>query len=504
MDNEDRFYIVDGESLPLTRLPSARLVVPINRDHLSPVAARLARSSRLTMATAAPRHVIVVRGDANKLEEIRHDKDIRCTRSAFLDAHGHELFLTDEVLVRFAETLDDTARRELCRKLNCIVVSDTKDIWRIRVEDTDDDAPLDVSNLLSAEPGVVFAEPNALQAATYAAEPQLSDAWFQTQWHLHNIGQKGVTIGADVRALTAWAITTGSPSIPMAVHDNGIDINHPDLIKNIDPGKELDNDDNDASNNDGPYGTTYACVIAAVRNDQGVVGIASGCRIVPLRIAGAHTWEVWADTFDWAAAHGDIISCSWSISRNSTFSESIKKAVREGRGGKGISVFCATGDGFSSVLSYPANLSETIGVGSSGNEGMRAPYSPYGDGIDFIVPSNDGTLGIETTDVCGTFRYNPKPNGDYSNVADVSDFGGISSATPLAAGVAALMLSVNNNLTAEQVRAIMRDTCEKIDQSNGNYDGRGWSAQYGYGRLNAAAAVKRAQELILLRVRGIV
>jgi hypothetical protein len=57
-----------------------------------------------------------------------------------------------------------------------LVVSDTKDIWRIRVEDTDDDTPLDVANVLSAERGVDCAEPSTLQAATYAAEPQPSDS----------------------------------------------------------------------------------------------------------------------------------------------------------------------------------------------------------------------------------------------------------------------------------------------------------------------------------------
>jgi subtilisin family serine protease len=154
------------------------------------------------------------------------------------------------------------------------------------------------------------------------------------------------------------------------------------------------------------------------------------------------------------------------------------------------------------MLSYPANLPETIGVGSITNEDTRAFCSQYGDGIDFVAPSSGETLRIEPTDVCGAFGHHPQPDGDDCKAVDASGFGGASSATLLAAGVAALMLSVNNYLTAEQVRAILRDTCEKIDQANANYNGRGWSAQYGYGRINAAAAVKRAQELIKPRARG--
>ncbi len=503
MDKETRFYIVGGKAYSLKRLHSARLVVPARNHHPGHVAARLARSSRLAIETAVPKNILVVRGEPNKLEDIRSYGDVHCTRSAFLDAHGHELFLTDEVLVRFAGGTDDAARRALCGKLNCTVVDDTKNIWRIRVADTHEDAPLDVVNALAEERGVDFAEPNVLQAAVYAAASLPGDTLFQNQWHLHNTGQSQGVVGADVKALIAWEITTGSSRIRVVVHDSGVDINHPDLQANMDPGKDFDNDDDDASNNLGPHGTACAGVITAVGNDQGVVGIAPGCRIVPLRAAGAHTWAVWAETFDWAAARGEIISCSWRLSSNQTLSEAIKKAAREGRGGRGIPIFFATGNDGTDGLSYPANLPETIAVGASTNEDIRADYSQYGDGIDFVAPSSGGTLRIETTDVQGGFGYNPQPGGDYCRASDASGFGGTSSATPLAAGVAALMLSVNNNLTAEQVRAIMHDTCDKIDEATANYDRRGWSAHYGYGRINAAAAVKRAQELLTLRKRRI-
>ncbi|PON13343.1 hypothetical protein C2W62_34840 [Candidatus Entotheonella serta] len=315
MDKETCYYIVDGQSRLLKRLHSARLVVPARNFHHSHVAARLARSSRLAMATEVPKNTLIVRGEPNKLEEIRRYRDVHCTRSAFLDENGYELFLTDEVLVHFAHTTHDAARRELCRQFNCLVVDDTKATWRIRVVDTDEDAPLDVANALAQVPEVDFAEPNALQSATYAALAPPSDTLFQNQWHLHNTGQGGGAEGADVKALAAWDMTTGSADIRVVVHDSGVDIRHPDIQANINPGKDFDNDDDDASNNSGPHGTACAGVIAAVGNNEGVIGVAPGCRIVPLRAAGAHTWDTWAETFEWAAQHGDIISCSWSIDR---------------------------------------------------------------------------------------------------------------------------------------------------------------------------------------------
>ncbi|ETW92844.1 MAG: hypothetical protein ETSY1_41855 [Candidatus Entotheonella factor] len=493
MDTETRFYMVEGEPVRLTRQRSARLVVPASDSHHYHVAARLARSSRLAIDTTVPQHYLVVRGDPSKLEDIRHDQNIQCTRSAFLDADGHELFLTNEILVRFADTLDHAARHNLCRNLNCDIVDTSRPIWRIRTTDPHEDAPLDTANKLAEERGVDFAEPNALQAAAYASTLRLGDL-FANQWHLHNTGQAGGKAGADVRALEAWKITMGSPDVRIVVHDNGFDINHPALIANMASGKDFDDFGSGSNPAFKPHGTACAGIISAVGND-GVMGIAPGCRLVPLRAASAHTWDVWAQTFDWAAAHGDIMSCSWSLSRNHVLTAAIRRAASQGRSGKGMPIFCAAGNGGHSRLRYPASLAETIAVGASTNEDVRAPYSQYGEGIDFVAPSSGGTLRIETTDLRGKGGYKPQPDGNYCKATDGSGFGGTSAAAPLAAGVAALMLSVNPYLTIEQVRAIMRSMCDKIDPAKANYNNRGWSDQYGYGRINAAAAVQRARGL---------
>ena len=235
--------------------------------------------------------------------------------------------------------------------------------------------------------------------------------------------------------------------------------------------------------------------MAAAHNEQGVVGIAPNCTIIPLRAAGAHTWATWAKTFEWAAEHGDIISCSWTISPNNTLSSAIKKVISSGRNGKGIPVFFATGNDFTSSIGYPASMAETIAVGASTNQDRRASYSNYGQGIDFVAPSSGGTRRIETTDIQGSNGYNRNPgtSGDYCEGEDNSGFGGTSAATPLAAGVAALMLSVNPSLTANEVRKILRETAIKIDPVNGRYDANGWSEQYGYGRIDAAKAVLAAK-----------
>jgi subtilisin family serine protease len=501
MKEGKKFYSVDGKQLPLNRVNSARFVTPA-KSNLSHVGARLSRSTRLGITTEAPSNCLVVRGDVNKLEEIRHYSDVECTRSVFTDESGLELVLTNDVLVKFNDKIGDDARHELCKKMHCNVIDATDDIWRIRVLDLDDDAPLDIANKLSDEKEVVFAEPNFLQRAEYAAVTPPTDTFFPNQWHLHNTGQGGGKVGADVNALEAWEITYGSSNIRVVVHDSGVDIKHPDLKANIGPGWDFDNDDSDASNKWGPHGTACAGVIAAANNGKGVVGIAPGCKIIPLRAAGALSFSDWAKTFEWAAKNGDIISCSWGISPSNILSEAIKKVIKEGRNGKGIPVFFATGNDGPVPIGYPASLPETIAVGASSNRDLRSDYSQCGAGIDFVAPSSGGETGtrrIETTDIQGVYGYNPKAGeaGNYCKTEEDSGFGGTSSATPLAAGVAALMLSVNPALTAEQVRTIMQETAVKIAPANANYDSKGWSNYYGYGRIDAAKAVKAANALAL-------
>jgi subtilisin family serine protease len=209
-----------------------------------------------------------------------------------------------------------------------------------------------------------------------------------------------------------------------------------------------------------------------------------------LRAAGAHSFEVWADTFDWAAQRGRIISCSWSITPNNTLSEAIRDAVDND-----VTVFCATGNDGTPFISYPASMAETIAVGASTNRDVRSNYSQFGDGIDIVAPSSGGTLRVETTDVQGVNGYNKvnSPAGDYCNANAPDGFGGTSSATPLAAGIAGLILSVNPELTPAEIREILHATADKIDKPNADYDANGWSSQYGFGRVNAAAAVQRAR-----------
>ena len=135
------------------------------------------------------------------------------------------------------------------------------------------------------------------------------------------------------------------------------------------------------------------------------------------------------------------------------------------------------------ALQYPATHPAVFAIGASTDADRRADYSAYGAGLEFLAPSSGGWNDVITTDLTGADGY---ASGDY-----VHDFGGTSASCPLAAGIAALMLSVEPLLTVSEVRGLLRESCDKI--GGVAYDANGWNALYGHGRVNARRAVVAAR-----------
>ncbi|WP_196219731.1 S8 family serine peptidase, partial [Microcystis aeruginosa] len=192
-------------------------------------------------------------------------------------------------------------------------------------------------------------------------------------------------------------------------------------------------------------------------------------------------------TGTWRA--GDILNNSWGGGAfSSAISSAFTWASTSGRNGKGAISYIATGNGFGAPVSFPANLSSTIpgviAVGASTNLDQLASYSNVGPQVDFVAPSSGGTARIVTTDRTGADGYS---SGDYTSTG-TDGFGGTSSATPLSAGIGALILAQDPNLTAAQVRGLMRNTTDLIGPVA--YDNKGFNTQYGYGRVNANTAIR--------------
>jgi subtilisin family serine protease len=245
------------------------------------------------------------------------------------------------------------------------------------------------------------------------------------------------------------------------------------------------------------HGTPCAGVVAAAGVDGGSVGAAPGCRILPVKVFHADeladSGRV-ADAIRFAASIADILSCSWSGGFSPDVQLALADAGQIGRGGKGSAIFCATGNGNGRPVAFPASDINAIGVGASTDRATLASYSNVGPEVALVAPSSGGTRGIFTTDVSSRergFNIGLADRGGADGL-HTNAFGGTSSATPLAAGVAALVLSVNPELTRSDLRSVLTSTADKIGSG---YDANGHSPKFGFGRINAGKAVAAAKDL---------
>ncbi|WP_159293788.1 S8 family serine peptidase [Microcystis aeruginosa] len=391
---------------------------------------------------------------------------------------------------------------------------------------------LATANALQSDRRFQWASPNFYQQRERFFIP--NDPLFGNQWHLNNTGQVGGTPDADVDAPEAWDVNAGgSSNVVVAVIDDGMQLNHPDLQLFINTGEiagnGIDDDGNGwiddvngwdftsggiGDNNPGPsvpddaHATAVAGVAAGRGNNTlGVTGMAYNSRLLPVRIflGGSATSDAniasaiyyaagrtASGTGTWRA--GDILNNSWGGGGfSSAISSAFTWASTSGRDGKGAISYIATGNGFGAPVSFPANLSSTIpgviAVGASTNLDQLASYSNVGPQVDFVAPSGGptygGTANIVTTDRTGADGYNS--TSDYTTTG-ADGFSGTSSATPLAAGIGALILAQDPSLTAAQVRGLMRNTTDLIGPVA--YDNKGFNTQYGYGRVNANTAIR--------------
>lgn len=437
-------------------------------------------------------------------------KDIVLTAfPMFMDDDQTHLSATDELIIRLkSEVSPDLLDQLLTLSHTELVRSHRFDplTYLLQITDpTQTDAFQAAASLLATDI-VNDAEPNFV----VFAEKHTSDAHFSKQWSIENTGQLNGRSDADMDVTEAWKITTGCETIKVAVLDIGVDLNHPDLIPNLLEGFDVYDTTKGGYTGGDPHGTACAGIIgAAANNDIGIAGIAYDSKIIPIRvgynqccdendneyIVTSHLLVAEAIEWAWDTAEADILSCSWGGTGNSfTTSAAIERATTRGRGGKGCPILFSTGNNNQKLVSYPANLPNTIAIGASNVCDERKSLtscdnfpewgSNYGSELDFVAPGMD----IATTDISGFEGY---VTNDY-----LFGFGGTSSACPQVAGVLALMLTVNPELTAVESRRILSETCDKVGnynyRNNVNYPYGTWHEEMGYGRINAERAVKAA------------
>lgn len=341
---------------------------------------------------------------------------------------------------------------------------------------------------------------------------------FPGQWHLKKTTVDGTVVDAHARVEAAWSLADGT-GVTVAVIDDGVDLDHEEFRSG---GKIVAPRDVTLSNaNPRPgFGDRHGTACAGVACADGLVGasgVAPRAALIPIRLASGLGSQQEADAFVWAAQKGaDVISCSWGpedgdwrdpndplhqqvVPLPDSTRLAIDFAVNQGRGGKGCVICFAAGNGNEPVDNDGyASYGKVMAIAACNDLSKKSAYSDSGNAVWCSFPSNETVLprlttGIWTTDNMGPSGYNPGQTtkgdaaGHYTN-----GFGGTSSACPGAAGVAALILSRNPGLRWDEVREVLKNSCDRIDTAGGNYDASGHSPKYGYGRVNAKRAVELA------------
>jgi subtilisin family serine protease len=430
--------------------------------------------------------------------------------------------LTDEIVVKLKASSSYKQLEELALQNKCII---EKDKWVsayqyvLSVSKTSELNSLQTANLFYETGLFDYAVPDfVIMNAFHSNDPYFSD-----QWGLKNTGQYSGTAGIDIKIESAWTITEGNPNIKIAVIDNGTDLNHPDLANNLLPGFDASGNFSEGA----PvysfenHGTACSGIIGAIKdNGIGISGVAPNCKMIPIHAGDRHNKMplfYLTDAFKWVIQNGnaDVFSNSWGGGSDyPPLTDLIDSVVTYGRNGLGSVVVFASGNDDSSVI-YPASLPNVIAVGAISPKGERkSPTScdtetiwgsNYGPELNVVAP---GVL-VSATDRQGTQGYNPDDSihircggtiltNDYPNLDYTVWFNGTSAACPHVAGIAALILSVNPDLTGQQVRDIIESTAQKVRpdlytySTTSEHPNGTWNSQMGYGLVDAYAAVQAA------------
>ncbi|MBD2361978.1 S8 family serine peptidase [Anabaena minutissima FACHB-250] len=486
------------------------------------------------------------------IAQARSDDNVAFASHAYTvkDNPGTFVYFADQITIQFADGVDTLKINLIASQLHLIQdkpILGLPNAFVFLVSKQATENPIKITNQLQTLPEVLAAEPNVLIETEPHYRPR--DTLYSQQWYLHHNGGNELSVGSHIAVEQAWDVTRGVRSVVVAVVDDSFDLNHPDFQgsgKVVAP-RDLRDDDflplPDAKGSS--HGTGCAGLAVAEENGAGIVGVAPGCAFMPIRTTGFLDDESIEQIFNWAIDKGaSVISCSWGASAvyfplSLRQQAAITRAATQGRNGKGCVVLFAAGNANRPVSgtvyeqNWPNNVlqglttwlggfgvhSDVMTISASTSMGKKAAYSNWGTNISVCAPSNNAPPGMSfpgkgflytqptiatsltgrgmlTTDQIGAAGYDL---GDFT-----SNFGGTSSATPVVAGVAALVLSANPDLTAQQVKRILETTADKIVDPNpdqqlglygGTYDNNGHSEWFGYGKVNAAKAVQAAVQM---------
>lgn len=414
-------------------------------------------------------------------------------------------YAEDQIIVVFE---DDVNKKEAAK------IVDKKDGEDLTVLDTPQDEITGVVELpkeqtveeavktYEKDSGVAYAQPNyrysliddeaspgddRSASKTKAATASLNDTDAEKLWHLNTI-----------QAEEAWELLDGvsHQKTRVAVLDTGVDTSHPDLQANLNKSLCRDTsygDERSLNGDDDGHGTHVSGIIAAAANNNlGVAGVASGADNSGVELfvvdvfqgEDAYTSAIIAGIQYASRNQAKVINMSLGYANGGALNWEdylLKDAVDEVTA-KGTTVVCAAGNDNNQVPNYPADFDSCISVISTNQSNERSNFSNYGKAKDLSAPGGQTQLNSNGKEIVTEGILSSWPGG-YAWSA------GTSMASPVVAGVASLLYSIDSALSVEQIKDILYETATDIGPS-------GWDNQSGYGIVNAKNAVdKTLQQL---------
>src|SRR5688572_19820284 len=490
-----------------------------------------------------------------------------------------EFLITDRVIVTFREPVDNDRLSRFMAKYALILrnkYSEREYLFQLTDQTGMNPVKL-VVELNEKENDLIESCEHDLNKRMQISAVNLpTDTKYIQQWHLHTrLINAAFNPQSSSNCEGAWNLMSnfGSPDVVIGVTDDGCKVDHTDFNSankfaqwGYMEGTNLINRDSVSANpqnmyqNGADHGTCCCGVVAAETDGTLTVGAAPGCRLLPVKWQSSGPSLFISDSklltvLSFISDKVDILSNSWGSSPESNFASNVINKITQlaqngGRRGKGIVFMWAAGNEncpikYSGPLNIPydngynefgswegvntSNLFEHNLVGIPGvmhiaalaSNAQRSHYSNYGEGISLCAPSSNSheywrmaVTGLGITTTSGRFPFSD------------SEFGGTSSATPLVAGIAGLVISANPNLTALEVISVLQRTAGKSlsmtdypktlpalfdtdtswdispvspfhkgDFTNINHPDGTWSPWFGFGKVDATTAVAEAIRL---------
>src|SRR5258705_6430388 len=446
--------------------------------------------------------LILVAGFAGQLRKWQWKRAVRIMPSAdkrydAMSEREPREFSVPEVMVRFRPGVSAETIERITLGRHDRVEDEIESVPGLEaIDDLDDAEAESVAAEYRGLPEVEYAEPSseisANDSVLGSGPVRPKDPRFAEQWALANDGQNGGTQGADVSAMRAWAVTTGSDKVVVAVLDSGVDYTHSDLAANIwvRPASVASYEDNDLGtiqdfhgynaieNNADPmddngHGTHCAGIIGAEGgNDIGIAGVNWKIQIMPLKFMNAGGFGTTKDAIEAinyvidrkkAGVNVRVISASWGSTQKSLALEDVIRKTSEA----GILFVAASGNASTDndrSPHYPSsyNIGNVISVAALDRNDRLASFSNYG--------VKNVAIAAPGVDILSTWL------GD-----EYEEKSGTSMATPVVAGVAALIVAENPRISVDELRKKLLASVDPLASLEGKI--------VTVGRVNAAKAV---------------